>query len=89
MQRERENSKSLKSRKEFCHPEDSHKEISGYIKRNLADDDRRICNMLHSHSGESSSQGGTGEGTEKGLPTESQQLLGGERTVPGPQHIRK
>ena len=26
---------------------------------------------------------------EKGLPTESQQILGGERTVPGPQHIRK
>ena len=26
---------------------------------------------------------------EKGLPTESQQLLGGQRTVPDPQHIRK
>ena len=26
---------------------------------------------------------------KKGLPTESQQILGGERTVPGPQHIRK
>ena len=68
MQRERENSKSLKSRKEFCHPEDSHKEISGYIKRNLADDDRRICNMLHSHSWESSSQGGTGEGMRERAP---------------------
>ena len=35
-------------------------------------------------------QGGTGEGTrQKVLPTESQQILGGERTIPGPQHIRK
>ena len=35
-------------------------------------------------------QGGTGEGSrQKVLPTESQQILGGERTIPGPQHIRK
>ena len=26
---------------------------------------------------------------EKVLPTESQQILGGERTIPGSQHIRK
>ena len=33
---------------------------------------------------------GTGEGArQKVLPTESQQILGGERTIPGPQHIRK
>ena len=35
-------------------------------------------------------QRGTGEGErQKVLPTESQQILGGERTIPGPQHIRK
>ena len=35
-------------------------------------------------------QRGTGEGArQKVLPTESQQILGGERTIPGPQHIRK
>ena len=45
--------------------------------------------MFHPHSGESSSREGQERAREKGLPTESQQILGGERTVPGPQHIRK
>ena len=35
-------------------------------------------------------QGGTGEGTrQKVLPVKSQQILGGERTIPGPHHIQK
>jgi len=38
---------------------------------------------------ESSSREGQERAREKVLPTESQQILGGERTVPGPQHIRK
>ena len=33
-------------------------EISRFVQRNFADHDRRIGNILHSHSGESSSQGG-------------------------------
>jgi len=57
MQRERENSKSLKRRKKSVTQENSHKEISGFVQRNLADHDRRSGNILHPHSGESSSQG--------------------------------
>ena len=68
MQRERENSESLKRRKKSVTQENSHKEISGFVQRNLADHDRRIGNILHPHSGESSSQGGTGEGTRESAP---------------------
>ena len=58
MQRERENSESLKRRKKSVTQENSHKEISRFVQRNLADHDRRIGNILHPHSGENSSQGG-------------------------------
>ena len=58
MQRERENSESLKRRKKSVTQENSHKEISGFVQRNLADHNRTTGNILHPHSVESSSQGG-------------------------------
>ena len=66
MQRERENSKSLKRRKKSVTQENSHKEISGFVQRNLADHDRRIGHILHPHSGESSSREGQERARRKG-----------------------
>ena len=39
--------------------------------------------------GEAAPREGQERAREKELPTESQQILGRERTVPGPQHDRK
>ena len=68
MQRERENSESLKRRKKSVTQENSHKEISGFVQRNLADHNRTTGNILHPHSVESSPQGGTREGMRESAP---------------------
>ena len=89
MQRERENSKSLKRRKKSVTQENSHKEISGFVQRNLADHEEGLITYSTFTQGKAAPSGGQERAQEKVLPTESQQILGGERTIPGPQHIRK
>ena len=64
-------------------------EISIFVQRNLADHDRRIGNILHPHSGESSPQGRTREGTRESAPYRVTADPGRGKTIPGPQHIRK
>ena len=82
-------SKSLKRRINSVTEEDSYKEISRFVQRNPAYREEGLVTHSTLTQGKAAPREGQERAREKGLPTESQQLLGGERTIPGPQHIRK
>ena len=84
MQRERENSESLKRRKKSVTQENSHKDISGFVQRNLADHEEGLITYSTLTQWKAAPREGQERAREKVLPTESQQILGGGKDRPRP-----
>ena len=69
MQRERENSESLKRRKKSVTQENSHKDISGFFQRNLADHEEGLITYSTLTQWKAAPrEGGTREGTRESAP---------------------